>query len=47
MRRRRLLRFEGSVLVGTDGIWSKVRKQLVGDAPAHYSEYTCYTVRAL
>ncbi len=37
-------RVEGDVLVGTDGIWSKIRKQLLGDAPAHYSEYTCYTV---
>jgi 2-polyprenyl-6-methoxyphenol hydroxylase-like FAD-dependent oxidoreductase len=34
----------GDVLVGTDGIWSKVRHQLIGDQPAHYSEYTCYTV---
>nr|AKT95177.1 zeaxanthin epoxidase [Haematococcus lacustris] len=36
-------RFEGDLLVGTDGIWSKIRQQMIGDAPAHYSEYTCYT----
>eukprot|EP00967_Tisochrysis_lutea_P009211 scaffold10912_cov18-Tisochrysis_lutea.AAC.4 len=35
---------EGDVLVGTDGIWSKIRKQMVGDTPAHYSAYTVYTV---
>lgn len=40
----RLRRVEGDVLVGTDGIWSKIRKQMVGDTPAHYSEYTVYTV---
>ncbi len=40
-------RLEGDVLIGTDGIWSKVRKQLLGDDPAHYSGYTCYTVREL
>jgi len=39
-------RVEGDVLVGTDGIWSKIRKQMLGDTPAHYSEYTVYTVRA-
>lgn len=38
-------RVEGDVLVGTDGIWSKIRKQMLGDTPAHYSEYTVYTVR--
>jgi 2-polyprenyl-6-methoxyphenol hydroxylase-like FAD-dependent oxidoreductase len=37
-------RVEGDLLVGTDGIWSKIRHQLIGDQPAHYSEYTCYTV---
>lgn len=37
-------RIHGDVLVGTDGIWSKIRKQMVGDTPAHYSEYTVYTV---
>jgi len=36
-------RVVGDVLVGTDGIWSKIRKQLLGETPAHYSEYTCYT----
>lgn len=38
-------RVEGDVLVGTDGIWSKIRKQLLGEIPASYSAYTCYTVR--
>ena len=37
-------RIEGDVLVGTDGIWSKIRKQMVGDTKPHYSEYTVYTV---
>jgi zeaxanthin epoxidase len=33
----------GDVLVGADGIWSKVREQLVGYSDASYSGYTCYT----
>jgi zeaxanthin epoxidase len=33
----------GDVLIGADGIWSKVRNQLVGPSKATYSGYTCYT----
>lgn len=33
----------GDVLVGADGIWSKIRKNLVGDTQPNYSGYTCYT----
>jgi zeaxanthin epoxidase len=36
-------RFEGDALVGADGIWSKVRRALFGDADATYADYTCYT----
>lgn len=36
-------RFSGDVLVGADGIWSKVRTKLVGEGAPTYSEYTCYT----
>ncbi|EAY94319.1 hypothetical protein OsI_16086 [Oryza sativa Indica Group] len=36
-------KFEGDLLVGADGIWSKVRKVLFGQSEATYSEYTCYT----
>ncbi|OMP01999.1 hypothetical protein COLO4_11419 [Corchorus olitorius] len=36
-------RFEGDLLVGADGIWSKVRKNLFGPKDAVYSGYTCYT----
>lgn len=35
--------YTGDVLVGADGIWSKIRKQMIGESDAHYSEYTCYT----
>lgn len=35
--------FEGDVLVGADGIWSKVRQKLFGQEDPVYSGYTCYT----
>ncbi|KAI7846026.1 hypothetical protein COHA_000563 [Chlorella ohadii] len=36
-------RFTGNLLVGADGIWSKIRDKMIGPTKANYSEYTCYT----
>lgn len=33
----------GDLLIGADGIWSKVRRQMMGDSSPCYSGYTCYT----
>ncbi|CAL8113444.1 unnamed protein product [Prunus armeniaca] len=35
--------YHGDVLVGADGIWSKVRTKLFGRREAKYSNYTCYS----
>ncbi|BFG20083.1 hypothetical protein CerSpe_063580 [Prunus speciosa] len=35
--------YHGDVLVGADGIWSKVRSKLFGRQEAKYSNYTCYS----
>jgi len=34
---------EGAALVGADGLWSKVRTQLVGDGPPRVSGHTTTT----
>ncbi|XP_015584627.1 zeaxanthin epoxidase, chloroplastic isoform X2 [Ricinus communis] len=36
-------KYDGDVLVGADGIWSKVRSKLFGQEDAKYSDYTCYS----
>lgn len=33
----------GDLLIGADGIWSKVRRQMMGHSEPCYSGYTCYT----
>jgi salicylate hydroxylase len=33
---------QGAALVGADGLWSKIRKQMVGDGPPRVSGHTTY-----
>ena len=35
--------YVGDLVVGADGIRSKIRSQMVGEMEASYSQYTCYT----
>ena len=35
--------YRGDMLIGSDGIWSKIRRQMIGHTEANYSQYTCYT----
>ena len=35
--------FTGDLIVGADGIRSKIRYQMVGESDMNYSQYTCYT----
>lgn len=35
--------YRGDLLIGSDGIWSKIRRQMIGHTEANYSQYTCYT----
>jgi salicylate hydroxylase len=35
-------RIDGSALIGTDGLWSKVRETLVGDGPPRVSGHIAY-----
>lgn len=34
---------EADLLIGADGIWSSIRKQVLGETKANYAGYTCYT----
>jgi len=36
------LSFQASALVGADGVWSAVRQQLLGDAPARFTGHLAY-----